>query len=270
MKYFFPIFFCLLFYSCKNSNERSDEFPIARVGDRYLYPSDLLGKNHELSDTSLITPEAINTWINKELLYNYVSKKQSVSAEIENKLFDYEQSLLINSYEESVLMNFPISITEDMILSYYKENGSKYEILEDVYKFQYLVLSDAYPELDSIIGLLNKDIVEASLESFCKESEGRCLLNPSWVSSDILASSGLPEYMWKESAKFQKFYLDNYVVLLYRILDKRKIGEKIPLEIVKEEIREVLLFQKQKELLRKKEEEIISKALNDEEVEIFK
>lgn len=260
----------MVFWSCKQSNQYADEFPLARVGDRYLYPSDLLGSNYEPSDTSLLTPEVINTWINKELLYNYVSKKQSISKEIENKLFDYEQSLLINAYEESILMNFPITISEDMVLSYYKEHSSKYEILEDVYKFQYLIVSDSYPQLDSILELLNDDIIEASLEAYCNESEGRCLLSPSWVSFDILASTGLPEYMWKESTKFQKFYLDNYVVLLYRILDKRKVGEKTPLEIVKEEIREIILFQKQKELLKNKEEEIISKALNDEKVEIYK
>ena len=52
MKYLFLLLFSLSFLSCTNYDSNGREEPIAKVGDRYLYPSDL-----PEAITSGLTPE---------------------------------------------------------------------------------------------------------------------------------------------------------------------------------------------------------------------
>ena len=73
------LFFVIVSFSCGNNSTGSDEKPLAKVGDAYLYPSELneISSGSSKEDSIQITSKYINNWIREMLLLQKAEKNLS-------------------------------------------------------------------------------------------------------------------------------------------------------------------------------------------------
>jgi hypothetical protein len=248
--------------------ETKDEDPIAEANGSFLYASDLMTLEWANTDTIIWNDAQVEAWVLRQLWYAQ-AKKNGVNPEIQDKLEDYKESLMIAAYRQILLDQANIVISEDMILRYYQDNKASYTLDTDLFKLNYYVLGND-DKIEESLSLLNQNLEVDYLNSYCANHLGLCMSNGLWVGSQVLEDIGLPQYLWLSSSKFQKYYREDNFVCIYRIEGKKKIGEAAPLAQVRAEIVEVLKFQKENEVLKKTEEELFLNAQNKKNFEIYK
>lgn len=257
-----------VFASCNNIS--SNEQPLAKVGKVYLYPSVFLGDDYTAADVKEITELQIDEWIKKELWYAEAQKNIEDNLEIENKVRDYKQSLYLNAYQDLLLQNKTNLVSKEDVVDYYSKHKMDYILNENQYKIQYIELSSEISNLDEIKEALDQDVQSQFVLDHCAENKSLCLLEATWVNDEKLKEFDLPEYVWKTSTTFENYYKGDDKVCLFRILEKKKEGEFIPLELVNKEIATILNFNKSKEILKKQEDQLFKNAQNNQNFEIYK
>lgn len=195
--------------------------------------------------------------------------KENVDQDLQDKLEDYKQSLMIAAYKQKLLESANILISEEQITAYYKAHLNEYQLDHDLYKLVYYILPND-DILDQILKDLNQSGNSSLLTNYCVENEQYCMNNGLWVEDLVLSDIHLPEYLWVSSSKFQTYFRDDKLVCIYRIEAKKKDGEATPLAQVKPEIIQILKFQKEKQILKKKEDELFLNAQNKKNFEIYK
>lgn len=268
LKRLFAIWLMLILVSCNFWRESRDENPIAKANGNYLYPSDLIAAGEEIIDTASWNQIQIEDWIKRELFYDQ-AKKEGVDQDIQGKLEDYKQSLMIAAYKNSLLESANIVITEEMIKAYYQSHLGDYYLDNNLYKLSYFILPND-ENVDESIKELNENSKPEFLKVYCEEQPNFCLETEIWVEELVLQDLQLPQYLWLSSAKFQPYFKDDGTICIYRIAAKKKKGDPTPLEEVRAEILQVLQFQKENEVISKKEEELFLNAQNKKNFEIYK
>lgn len=258
--------FLVFLFACQPEANKTQE-AIARVGDAYCYPEDLGFKDETSPESASWNEEQVNTWINRQVWVK-AADKPALKAEIEQLVQDYKESLLISFYQESLLAEANIKITAEEILTYYKENQVSFVLHNELYKIEYYLLNEEMDE-NALLKDLNNEEQNESLKQFCLSYPNKCLVEALWVERDVLETLELPTYMWNTTVNFQRFYRNDGSKGLFRIEGKKKVGDAEPLELVSNEIREILQFQKEKEIIKKHEEKLMLNAQNENSIEIY-
>ena len=118
------IFLIALLSSCGLiiSQDQDKKGVIAKVGEAYLYDDDII-YNSSLGDSTVIYNSQINAWITKQLILNSAFQNENVMSQIERKVEDYKESLMLFEFEKYLYANsMDIKISEDQISNYYNEN----------------------------------------------------------------------------------------------------------------------------------------------------
>ena len=120
-----------LFMGCQNtSNSVDSETPLARVGNRYIYPSDIKGIGDGLSkeDSVYQVTIQIDQWIRDKLMEQVAERNIASSSEIERMVMDYRASLIMSSYETALLnQRLDKNITPQQLSEYYNNNIEQYK-----------------------------------------------------------------------------------------------------------------------------------------------
>lgn len=243
---------------------------MAKVKGEYLYPSAILGEDYTAEDVKQISSTQIDSWVNNELWYLTAKKELENTTDIEEKVKQYEKSLYITTYKEKFVKENNITVGDDEIVKYFKENNNKYQNLDNLYKIEFVKLDSKISNIDEVLESLNRNEENVLVSEVCSQHPNDCILSPTWISEDIITEIGLPEYLWVTKVKFQSFYLNDEKVLLYRITDKRNKGELMPLELVSSEIISILEFQKANKILDKKQKDLFLNTQKNNEIEIYK
>lgn len=261
-------FLFFLFTACNNNTV--NEQVLAKVGKEYLYPSVFLGDDYSAADVQSITEVQIDDWIKKQLWYAEAKKNIENNFEIERKIKDYEQSLYISAFKDKLIKEQPNLVSKEEVVEYYSKNKLDYILSENQYKLQFVEISSELSNLDEIITSLNNDVQSQLIQDYCSENSSLCLLKPTWVNDEKLKEIELPDYVWNTSPTFESYFKDDKKVCLFRILEKKKEGESIPLELVNKEIATILQFNKSKEIFKKQEDQLFKNAQNNQDFEIYK
>ena len=106
IKTFYYIFLAIILSSC-SFFERNDDILLARLGDSYLYESEVKSLyNSELTaaDSLAFIQQYINNWAKQELLLQKAELNiNQEQLEIEKRLEAYRNSLLIHAYEQKLI-----------------------------------------------------------------------------------------------------------------------------------------------------------------------
>ena len=110
MKLLFPLLFLLLTLSCSLFNSKDEsggEKPLAKVYEKYLYPSDIeaLGIDWTSGEDSIrFVAEFIENWIRQNLILEYAEKNLPADKlDLEKQVREYRESLIIYNYEREYM-----------------------------------------------------------------------------------------------------------------------------------------------------------------------
>lgn len=274
-------FLCLWFFAaCSTNQKQSSEEPLARVYDKYLYPSDIRGlitENTSAEDSTKIAEEYIDSWIRHNLILKVSEDNlQSRLPEIDKQAKEYRESLVIYAYEKQWLAeNLDTLVTADTLQKYFEEHPQEFILKQDIYKISYAIVDAEIKSFDSLRTWLSKDIsiVRNELESYCMNNcKSYIFDSQNWLSEDALFKL-LPLQMF-ENNRLQTSGIveysdgtDNYII---KVHDRRNAGILSPFEYAKNDVLQIILSKRKMEILKKNYQNMYSEGFRQNDAEIYK
>ncbi|MCH8903383.1 MAG: peptidyl-prolyl cis-trans isomerase [Bacteroidetes bacterium] len=254
------IAFCLgLFLSCSPKDESSgirdlfqNEEPVARVFDSYLYPSDLKGlvsPSASRKDSVDMVKNYVDSWVRQQLMLQVADKNlSSKQKDIEKRLKEYENSLLIYMYEnELVKQKLDTAITDIQIEAYYNEHKNNFQLKTNILKLLYVKLEKESKFVDSVRILIQSNKIEERrrLENYCYQYAVNYILDDeSWRPFDEVIKQ-IPFEIYSQEHflrhnKYLKTSDSSYTYILF-IKDYMIKENNSPLEMVRSNIKHIII-----------------------------
>ncbi len=279
---FRTIIICLLavtLFSC-HSKKNGDENPLARVGDVYLYPSDLqtlYAPGMSAKDSINIRKKYIEKWVKKQLLLqkaelNLTADQKDVSQELD----DYRASLLIYKYEDMLLHQQMDTVVKDNeIQDYFEQHSANFVLNQPAFRGLYIKLQKSSPYQEKV-----KNWYRSDKEADMKDLENYCIqyarkydyFNDEWIYFEPI-SKQLPT----KPADMDAFLRNNRYVeeqdstynYYLNIKEYKLAGSVAPINLVQDDIRRIILNKRKMKLLEDLENDIYNNAYNKDKFDIY-
>ena len=268
--------FLFMLYSCKPSSTDSDT-RLARVGDKYLYVSQLqeaLTNRSPLQDSVVYLRELVKSWIKQQVLVQQAEQNLSEEErDTRKKLEDYHHSLLIYQYEKKLLSSrLDTVVTEAHIRDYFKKNKSNFELRKNLLRLWFVKADVKKRDLDHVRTLM-KTNRSNELLMWCKANAANFFLDEQvWLDfADVLREIPIRTYN-EEAFLNNNTYTevkDGDFIYLVRIFDYRIRSSTSDPGIERERIREMIINQRKVKLLKTLEQNLIKEAELSKNIEIY-
>lgn len=264
------LFVHFIFVACSSSK---DEIPLAKVGNKTLYYSDLmfdLPEGISKEDSTIIVQSEVRQWIASELMLQeankYLNKNEK---DFSRQIEEYRKTLLIFEFEKKwVLNHIDTVVTDDEILSFYNSNTVDFELKTNILKLRFVKMEISKPNAlkEQVKRLLysnsSKDL--PVLERICDQHAENYFLDDSvWLMyDDVIKEIPFGNVLQKGSTLSSKrLELSDanyeYFVLVKEIRIKDEIS---PLAYEKDNIKLIVLQQRKINLLDSLQQQIYTSA----------
>lgn len=262
------------------SGFKADDEVIARVGTTYLYRSALsvsMPSGITANDSVNYTKAFISKWIVEQLKQQEAEKLFSQSeASIDKLVEEYRRSLLVHRLNRHYLETEPCpEITDKDIVEYYNSHKSDFRISQPMVKGEIVAIDESFRRREQMLKWFNssKASYREDFVELCRKNNFLHLQFEEWVSfSDFL--SNLPLLRTSrhdgllDNRKVQKI-LHNKTYYYYRITSVLKVGDTMPLDMAKENIRQILINSHCSEVIHRHENIIMKNALSSGHAKIY-
>lgn len=264
------LFVNFVFVACSSSK---DEIPLAKVGNKTLYYSDLmldLPEDISAEDSTVIVQSEIRQWIVSELMLteanNYLNEQEK---DISRQIEEYRKTLLIFEFEKKwVLNHIDTMVTDDEISSFYNSNTYDFELKTNILKLRFVKMeiskSNALKEqVKRLLFSTNSNDLPV-LERICNEHAENFFLDDSvWLMyDDVIKEIPFGNVLQKGSTLTSKrFELSDANYEYFVLVKEIKIKDEMsPLAYEKENIKMIILQQRKIFLLDSLQQQIYSSA----------
>lgn len=252
---------------------------LAQVGNNYLYLEeieDIINPGDD-EDTSDIIYNYINSWVRKQLVLQVAEEQLPDEInDIEKKVQDYKESLIIYRYEQELIeQKLDTSISGQEIKDYYEQYKSNFILEFDIIDINYVKLLTSSPTKDSVYKWFLSETIESSLklEEFCNQYAIMYNIGEhNWVETnrvEILLNMGRDEI---SSSDFNK---SNFIVnnenhqLMVKVKGRRLKGSEAPLEYVEDDIKKILINKNKIKLIDDTHKAIMEKGIQQNKFKIY-
>lgn len=265
---------------CSDKGQTSAEKALARVGNIYLYPSDLasmIPQGMLAEDSASFVAAYLDQWVRRQLLLEQAEFNLDTDRpDFRHLIADYRASLLIHAYQEQLLAEkTDTAITQKEIAAYYQQNLSQFILTTPIVKALYIRMQKDNSRVSEIKNLIRSDTDQAfeSLVNLSYQYADRFdFFDDRWVSfkriiQSIPGSPGDPEEFLRSQSLLE--VEDDASVHLLRIHDYQLTGETAPAEYVHDRIREMIITERRQLLLNELEENLYREAAGNQEFDIY-
>lgn len=267
--------------SCRNSSAIfSGDEVLARVGKKQLSTSDInavLPKGLTGADSADYVDAYVEKWIIKQLkLQEAELMFSSSAADIDRMVDDYRQSLLIRKIEQYYLdTEMHNDVTDEEIEAYYDSHRGDFRLTKSIVKGRIVAVGENYRRREHLLRLMASPKKDESrdFEELCRKNNMRLTTFGEWVdfteflsNLPVLRSMSYDSYLSKRGV--QQIHHDR-TYYCFQITDALVEGDMMPLFMAKENIRRILINQRQGEVLHAREENIMRSALENGNARIF-
>lgn len=273
-------FFLGLFIGGCKSTPASVENPIARVGDAYLYLSEIKEAVTEKSnpaDSIENVNKYINNWVREMLVLQQAEKNLTEDKkDFEKMVENYRKSLVTYQYEsELVKQKLDTVVSNEEIESYYIQNKNNFELRDNIIKVIYVKVRKSAPKADMVKELYKANDVKSrdALTSYCHQYADNFYLDDNtWLLfEDVLKE--IPMKLYDKEAFLQNNRVietqDSTYLYFVNIKGFMTKNSASPLSFEKENIKSMLINKRKVELIKKMREDIYSEGVKNKTVEIY-
>lgn len=269
-----------LLISCDKLKNKQGEHPLAKVYDTYLYPSELEGKipNGISSEDSVrIARRLIEEWTRERVILKRAEQYLSLEQKnVDKQIEEYRLSLLTFKYKQILLaQNLDTVITDEEMQKYYEGNSSNYILDADVVRVTFVKVPLISPQLNEVRRWYRSNNVEDLdlLEKYCSNYAERYIIKgDKWFKFTELIE-GLPLKV-DNPGRFLNYTTNidindsvfNYFIHIYERIPESQVS---PIELVKNNIRSVILNKRKMEFIQDLENSIYKDGLSRNQVEIY-
>ena len=277
---FLYLFILVVLPSCDKMGKSTQEKPVARVEGTYFYPSDLerlIPSGVSIDDSSRIARRLIEEWVREKLLLSraeqYLSPEQK---DVGKQLEEYRSSLLTFKYKQTLLsQNLDTVVSEQELQSFYDQNSSNYILDNDVVKVNYIKLPITAPDISNVRRWYRSDQPEDldNLEKYCISHASNYMINgENWLRFSNLAE-GIPVRV-DNPTTFLNYnknieVSDSLFYYFVHIIDRVQEGHIAPLELVKNDIRSVIINKRKIAFIEDLENTVYNDGRTKNKVEIY-
>lgn len=272
----------LLVCSCSYFKKPQEPEAVARVGDVYLYKSDikdLVPKGTSKNDSIAIVKSYIGRWATQKILYSAAEYNLSDSQMegFEDLINQYKNDLYTKAYlEELVKQQIDTVVTESQINTYYNENKQFFKNSTELIQLRYINLVKENQKLDKISSKFSsftkkdkKELQEQAIQfkSYAFNDSIWVDINQVYDKLPFINVNNKDQYM-VSGINFQ--YPDSTTVWLVKINKVLSKNEATPLQFLKPTIKQVIINKRKLELVKTIEKEITNDAIKNNKYEIYK
>ncbi|MBE6212221.1 MAG: hypothetical protein E7129_03685 [Rikenellaceae bacterium] len=285
MRRFCEILFVVLLpvcmWACNSwSGYKADDEMVARVGTAYLYRSELaaaMPRGIDKQDSVNYSQAFISKWIVGQLKQQEAEKLFSQSeSDIDRLVEEYRRSLLVHRLDKYFLEAEPCGeITAKDIAAYYNAHKSDFRITHPMVKGEIFAMDEKFRRREQMLKWFDSSKQEhrEDFAELCRKNNLLHLQFDEWVSfSDFLSNLPLLRTSRHEellgSRKIQKIQ-HNKTLYYFRITNALKVGDTMPLDMVEENIRQILINRHRADVIHRQEERIKNNALSSGHAKIY-
>ena len=275
----FALIIVLLFSGCgSNVGKNKPEVEIvAEVGYHYLTSEELVkvfGKDWKQNQDEV--KNFIRIWAKDKVVGVIAEKKLNDSdKDFEREIYSYKNSLLKYKFEQKMLDTaLSLDVNEDELFKYFNKNKKNFQLKENIVRVRYVKIPKKHKKLNQIkymIQYKDSSRKEKFFQLIQKENIF-CEANDSaWYKLDDLKKL-IPFKLYNDEHflrhyKYTEAPDDSYVWILYFTEHRLKQGVS-PLEMVKDQIKAIILNQRKQELIYRFEKDLYIDALKNKDVKI--
>lgn len=272
---FLSFIYLLISFSCNNVNT---EKILAEVNDEILYYDDVIYNIPiSIEDTNLFIEKYIDKWIKEKVLLNQaLINLDNNSKDIDDKVLNYKNSLLIYKYQQELInQNFDTTVLLEDIVSYYNEHINEFKLNQDIFKGRFIIIDKDAPNIKDLFSMFksNNDDEIDDLISYCMLYALEYYINDTaWnyfnsvqqkVPNDIY-----PKNIFSSKRKYDVIEDETYLYLLF-LKDFKIKGTTSPFSVEKEKIKSLLINNNKINYLDMVEEDLVNNGKSLNKIKIY-
>lgn len=278
--FYISVVFCLV--SCNLFKKEREPQAVVRVGEDFLYTSDLenlVPKNTSKEDSAIIIKNYINRWATQKLLINAAERNiDDDQKETFNQLIaQYKNDLYTKAYIEKIVQTrVDTVVSEEEIKKYYQENKENFKTNSTLVQLRYIHLSKDHPKFSTIkqkfLNFKKED--RKFWQTYQMQFKNSALNDSVWVLLDeiyrkvpFITPDNRDKYINEGMAYEKTDSLNNvYIVKIKKVINRNQIS---PFEYLKPTLQQVILNSRKLELIKKFEKEITDDAIKNKDYEVY-
>ena len=271
------------FASCNYFKGENSPSAVARVGDSYLYLSELdslVPTNTSKEDSTIFIKNFIDRWAAQKLLTKAAERNldDAKKEEFNGLIRQYKNDLYTKAYIEKIVQtNVDTIISDQELKNYYDQNKQNFKTNGTLLQLRYVFLSKDHPKYNAIRSkFLNFKKSDAKFwKRYQMQFKSSALNDSVWVSLNevyrrmpFITPENREKYI-NEGMSFEKSDSLNeiYLVKIKKVINRNQIS---PFEYLKPTLQQVILNRRKLELIKKFEKEITEDAIKNKDYEVFK
>jgi len=276
MFYFFAL--AIIASACSSKDANTTEKPLAKVYDKYLYPSDLKGifdRNMTKEDSSIRKQAFIDSWAKELLMVRIAEENIPADVDIDKMVKEYRESIVKYHYEKNLVSKRLDSLVsnQEIKLQYEKTKG-QHKLKHNIVQCFFVKIPVNSPNKDDLKKWWKmKDAIDyAKVKDYAaKYAQVFILEDSTWIRAKDLAAQ-FPEKTLSEgsfsSGKEVSMDKKGYLYLL-RVNKVFKKGEQAPISYLKAKLVDYILHQRKLELIKNMSKEMYKRELTKQNVIIY-
>ena len=270
----------LFFINCEFFSTKP-KLAIAKIQDKYLFLEDIQSEiplNLSKEDSIIFVRNKAINWATKHILNDraLINLRMDEQEKLLNLVESYKSDLFSHSYQEKMVKALMDTLISDLeIENYYLINNSNFKLNQDLVKARYIKVSrDNYNIKDirkRFKRFNNEDLF--FLDSISLQFSSYSFNDSIWINKDLFFSR-LPDvrkYIKNNIVKKSLFYQIEDSLELYLVKINKSIfrNDLAPLDYIKPTLKQILLNKKKLDFVSKFEKDLINKAIQNKEFEIY-
>tara|TARA_R110002049_G_scaffold99023_8_gene241040 strand:- start:176 stop:1030 length:855 start_codon:yes stop_codon:yes gene_type:complete len=272
--------FLLFFVSCDYFKQGTQEIPVARVNNSFLYKkdlSDLISGSTSEEDSILIVNNYIKRWATQQLLIDQakINLSQSQLDTYERLVNEYKNDLYSEAYKNAIVnKQLDSSISAEEYTSYYERYNETFRLKEELLKVRYIQVDENYSNLARSRELLQRFNAQdkEELNELSLKFRSYNFNDSTWVKKaaliNVLPALSVNSNQVLKKSNFAQLQ-DSLGVYLVKIEDMLQPGDIAPLSYIKPTIEQIILNKRKLELIKKLEKDITKDAIENKNFETY-
>ncbi|MFK8273927.1 peptidyl-prolyl cis-trans isomerase [Capnocytophaga canimorsus] len=297
-KNIFIFFSIIAFASCQYFVQEEPKHAIARVGEQYLFASDIaaiMPKKYTTEDSTNIVKNYINNWAINQLLLENAQRNipEDKKAYFEKLVDEYRSDLYTNAYKEILINNAIDTIINKQDMSYfYEKNKDIFTLNESLIKLRYVQFPKREDNTKAKkMTLKQKREIEKQnnwqqkvreqfkrfnqqdikeLDSISIQFPAIYLNDSTWVKTEsVIKRFPFLDKNINESRNFFIEHKEDDQVYLIQVKDVLRISEQAPMDYMENALKQIILNQRKLEFVKKLETDILNSGIKKKQFEIY-
>ena len=274
------IAFLMLLTGCDYFQKNSKEVVVAECYGKYLYESDLKGivpEGASIMDSIQYASTFIDSWVRRQVLIHQAENNlDKEELDLKKQMDEYRNSLVIYAYESQLInQKLDTIISEDEIAEYYEQNKKDFQLRNTMVRVAYVVINEDSKQKATFQRLLSDrdTLLLQNIDVLASYYAVKSYLDVDhWMRLDELTNIVPIEIFNAESFlkknKFVCFDMNEYTFMV-RFLEYLLEESTSPLEMVRDNIKSMILAQRKQTLIENMRTAVYEKAKRDRAFEVY-